>query len=236
VVKVAHLKRLVAPEFWPIPKKKYTWTFAPSPGPHKKEECIPLAIIVRDILGLAQTGKEAKRIIRAREILVDGKARTDHRYPVGLLDVVSIPKINKHYRVVPYKNGLRLIEIDENDAKKKILKIVGKRSIKGNRFQLNMNDGKNLIVNENKYKTNASLLVELPSLKILDYIEMDVGNLVLITSGQNSGKVARIVEIKEGKFNVKPKLTCEIEGEKIEALKEHAIVIGKEEPLIKVSE
>jgi len=233
---VAHLKRLVAPEFWPIPKKKYTWAFAPSPGPHKKEECIPLAIIVRDILGLAQTGKEAKRIIRAREVLVDGKVRTDHRYPVGLLDVVSIPKINKHYRVVPYKNGLRLIEIDENDAKKKILKIVGKRSIKGGRFQLNMNDGKNLIVNDKEYKTNASLLVELPSLKILDYIEMDVGNLVLITSGQNSGKVARIVEIKEGKFNVKPKLTCEIEGEKIEALKEHAIVIGKEEPLIKVSE
>ena len=233
---MAHLKRLVAPEFWPIPKKKYTWAFAPSPGPHKKEECIPLAIIVRDILGLAQTGKEAKRIIRAREVLVDGKVRTDHRYPVGLLDVVSIPKINKHYRVVPYKNGLRLIEIDENDAKKKILKIVGKRSIKGGRFQLNMNDGKNLIVNDKEYKTNASLLVELPSLKILDYIEMDVGNLVLITSGQNSGKVARIVEIKEGKFNVKPKLTCEIEGEKIEALKEHAIVIGKEEPLIKVSE
>jgi len=236
VVKVAHLKRLVAPEFWPIPKKKYTWTFAPSPGPHKKDKCIPLAIIVRDILGLAQTGKEAKRIIRAREVLVDGKVRTDHRYPVGLLDVVSIPKINKHYRVVPYKNGLKLIEIDENDAKKKILKIVGKRSIKGNRFQLNMNDGKNLIVNENKYRTNASLLVELPSLKILDYIEMDVGGLVLITSGQNSGKIARIVEVKEGKFNVKPKLTCEIEGERIEALKEHAIVIGREEPLIKVSE
>ena len=122
MVKVVHLKRLAAPEFWPIPKKKYTWTFAPSPGPHKKEECIPLAIIVRDILGLAETGKEAKRIIKAREILVDGRVRTDHKYPVGLLDVISIPKINKHYRVVPFKNGLKLIEIDESEAKKKILK------------------------------------------------------------------------------------------------------------------
>lgn len=236
MVKVVHLKRLVAPDFWPIPKKKYTWTFAPSPGPHKKEECIPLAIIVRDILGLAETGKEAKRIIKAREILVDGRVRTDHKYPVGLLDVISIPKINKHYRVVPFKNGLKLIEIDESEAKKKILKIVGKRSVKGGKFQLNMNDGKNILVNENKYKTNASLLVELPSLKILDYVEMDVGNLVLITSGQNSGKIGKIVEVKEGKFNVKPKLTCEIENKKVEVLKEHSIVIGREVSLIKVSE
>jgi len=233
---VSHLKRLTAPKFWPIPKKKFTWTFSPSPGPHKKEECIPLAIVIRDILKLAESGKEAKRIIKSREVLVDGKVRIDHRYPVGLLDVISIPKIKKHFRVIPYKNVLKLIEIDEEDSKKKILKIVGKKSIKGNKFQLNMNDGKNLIVNENKYKTNASLLVELPTLKILDYIEMDVGNLALITSGGNAGNICKIVEVKEGKFNVKPKLVCEMENKKIEVLKEHAIVIGREEPLIKVSE
>jgi small subunit ribosomal protein S4e len=233
---MSHLKRLAAPEFWQIPKKKYTWVFSPSPGPHKKEECTPLAIVVRDILKLAETGKEAKRIIKAGEVIVDGKVRRDYRYPVGLLDAVSFPKLNKHFRVVPHKNGLKLIEIDENEAKKKILKIVGKRSIKGNKFQLNMNDGKNLIVNENKYKTNASLLVELPGLKILDYVEMSVGNLALITSGQNSGKIGRIIEVKEGKFNVKPKLICEIGNRKVEVLKEHAVVVGREEPLIKVSE
>jgi len=72
---MSHLKRLAAPEFWPIPKKKYTWVFSPSPGPHKKEECIPLAIVVRDILKLAETGKEAKRIIKAGEVIVDGKVR-----------------------------------------------------------------------------------------------------------------------------------------------------------------
>jgi small subunit ribosomal protein S4e len=233
---MSHLKRLAAPKFWPIPKKKYTWTFSPSPGPHKKDECIPLAIIVRDILKLAETGKEAKRIIKSREIIVDGKVRTDHRFPVGLLDSISLPKINKHYRVVPYKNGFKLIEIDENDARKKILKILGKRNVKGGKIQLNMNDGKSIIVEDNKYKTHSSLLVELPNLKILDYIEMVVGNLVLITSGQNSGKIGKIVKVLEGKFNVKPKIVCEIENKNVEVLKEHAIVIGREEPLIKVIE
>jgi small subunit ribosomal protein S4e len=233
---MSHLKRLAAPKFWPIPKKKYTWTFSPSPGPHKKDECIPLAIIVRDILKLAETGKEAKRIIKSREILVDGKVRTDHRFPVGLLDTISLPKINKHYRVVPYRNGFKLIEIDENDARKKILKIVGKGNVKEKKIQLNMNDGKNIVVEDNKYKTHSSLLVELPNLKILDYIEMAVGNLVLITSGQNAGKIGKIVKVLEGKFNVKPKIVCEIENKNVEVLKEHAIVIGREEPLIKVIE
>jgi small subunit ribosomal protein S4e len=233
---MSHIKRLAAPKFWPIPKKKYTWTFSPSPGPHKKEECIPLAIIVRDILKLAETGKEAKRIIKSREIIVDGKVRTDHRFPVGLLDTISLPKINKHYRVVPYKDGFKLIDIDENDARKKILKILGKRNVKGEKIQLNMNDGKNIIVEDNKYKTYSSLLVELPNLKILDYIEMVVGNLVLITSGQNAGKIGKIVKVLEGKFNVKPKIVCEIENKNVEVLKEHAIVIGREEPLIKVIE
>jgi ribosomal protein S4E len=79
-------------------------------------------------------------------------------------------------------------------------------------------------------------LVELPNLKILDYIEMVVGNLVLITSGQNSGKIGKIVKVLEGKFNVKPKIVCEIENKNVEVLKEHAIVIGREEPLIKVIE
>jgi small subunit ribosomal protein S4e len=236
VVKLSHLKRLSAPEFWPTSTRGYTWTFSPSPGPHKKDECIPLAIIVRDILKLAETGKEAKRIIKAREILVDGKVRTDPRYPVGILDVVTIPKLEKSYRVIPFKRGLKLIEIDKEEANKKVLKIVGKRSVKGNKFQLNMNDGKNILVNENKFKTNASLLVELPNLKILDYAEMDINNTVLITSGQNSGKIGRIIEVLEGKFNVKPKIVCEIENKKTEVLKEHAIVIGKEEPWIKVSE
>jgi small subunit ribosomal protein S4e len=233
---MSHLKRLISPKFWLIPKKKYTWTFSPSPGPHKKMECIPLAIIIRDILKIAETGKEAKNIIKSREVLVDGKVRTDHRYPVGLLDVISIPKLKKYFRVVPYKNGLKLIEIDEEDSKKKILKIIGKRSIKGNRIQINMNDGKNLIINENKYRTNTSLLVELPTLKILDYIEMDIGNIVLITSGENTGTICKIKEVKEGSFNVNSKLVCDMENKKIEVLKEHAIVIGKEEPLIKVSE
>ena len=70
----------------------------PRPGPHKLNECIPLQILVRDVLKLVDTGSDAKRMIKMGEILVDGKPRKDHKYPAGLMDVVSIPKIKKNYR------------------------------------------------------------------------------------------------------------------------------------------
>jgi small subunit ribosomal protein S4e len=88
------------PRFWRVPKKERTWVVSPRPGPHKKFECIPLLIIVRDILKIVDNAKDAKKIIKSREIFVDGKPRRDHKYPVGLFDVVEIPKLRKQYRVV----------------------------------------------------------------------------------------------------------------------------------------
>lgn len=231
---MAHLKRLAAPVYWSTHKKGYTWTYSPSPGPHKKNECIPLAIIIRDILNLAESGKEAEKIVKNREIIVDGKVRKDPRYPVGMFDVISIPKLDKNFRLIPYKGGLKLMEIPKEEANKKIVKIVNKTAVKGGKIQLNLNDGKNILLNENKYKTHDSLLIELPSLKILDHIEMKEGNLVMVFSGRRSGKIGKILKVYEGKFSTKPRLECEIENTKIEVLKEDAIVIGREEPLLKV--
>ncbi|MCR6691299.1 MAG: 30S ribosomal protein S4e, partial [archaeon YNP-LCB-003-016] len=33
-----HLKRFASPAFWPIPKKAYTFTVRPLPGPHPIED------------------------------------------------------------------------------------------------------------------------------------------------------------------------------------------------------
>ena len=59
---MAHLKRYGIPKFWPLSKKEKVWAVKPRPGPHPKDFCIPLQIIVRDILELAETSKEAKKI------------------------------------------------------------------------------------------------------------------------------------------------------------------------------
>ena len=87
-----HQKRLSAPKTYKIPRKVSKWVVKPSPGPHNKE-AIPLLVLVRDFLELADTGREARRIISSGEILVDGIVRKDYKFPVGLFDVVTIPKL-----------------------------------------------------------------------------------------------------------------------------------------------
>ena len=70
-----HLKRFKSPEHWPIHPKEDTWTVKPSAGPHAIEESLPLLIVVRDILKVADNAREAKIIINNGDILVDGRAR-----------------------------------------------------------------------------------------------------------------------------------------------------------------
>jgi len=180
-----HLKRLLAPKFWRVPRKEKKWVVRPSPGPHKKFESIPLLIIVRDILKLADTGKEARKIIKAKEILVDGKPRLDHKYPVGLFDVITAPKLKKQYRIVPAKNGLTLIEIPKNESGLKLCRIEGKTLVKNGFLQLNLHDGKNILVKEkakkDSYKTGDSLLIETPGQKIKKHIKMVKGSTTIIS-------------------------------------------------------
>jgi len=233
---MAKLKRLLVPAYWRISKKANKWTVSPRPGPHKKFECIPLQIILRDILRLGETAKEAKTIIKKGEILVDGKKRKDHAFPVGLMDVISIPRIKKYYRILPSKKGLELKEISERETNKKICRINNKVLVKKGKLQLNLHDGKNILVDKDVYKTSDSVLIELPSQKILGHIKLEKGNLALITKGKNSGKMGKIKKVIMSKRGEPSKVICELEKKNVEVRKEHVFVIEKEKPEIKLGE
>ena len=58
------------------------------------------------MLGVAQTRKEGKLILAQGKVLVDGKIRKQDESPVGLMDVISLPDMNKYYRVMPSHKGL----------------------------------------------------------------------------------------------------------------------------------
>jgi small subunit ribosomal protein S4e len=106
--KVGRLKRKPAPRFWPIHRKEGVWIVRPSSGPHSLEKCLPLLLVLRDILEVAETRKEAKKIISQGKVYVNGKVRGKDDFPVGLMDVISLPDLNKFYRVMPSHKGLFL--------------------------------------------------------------------------------------------------------------------------------
>ncbi len=230
------LKRLLAPSYWKIPKKSTKWTVSPRPGPHKKTESIPLQIIVRDILNLVETGKEAKTIINKGEILIDGNIKKDHAFPVGLMDVISIPRIKKYYIVLQSEKGLELKEISEEESRKKICRINNKTLVNKGRMQLNLHDGKNLLVEKDVYKTGDSVLIEIPSQKVIEHLKMEKGSLGLITKGKNSGKMGTIKEIITTKSREPNKIICKIENMEVKVRKNHVFVVGREKPVIKISE
>ncbi|PHT52459.1 40S ribosomal protein S4 [Capsicum baccatum] len=59
-----------------------------------------------------------------RQVLVDGKVRTDKTYPAGFMDVVSIPKTNESFCLLyDIKGRFRLHSLRDEEAKFKICKL-----------------------------------------------------------------------------------------------------------------
>lgn len=211
------MKRLTAPRSWPVPRKTNAWIAKPSPGPHGVGESMPVVVVLRDLLKLADTAKEAKRILHNKEVLVDGRVVTDYEFPVGLMDVVSIPKLGQHYRMMLDRNGkFRLVKLAEGRQAWKLCRIEGKTTVQGGKTQLNLHDGRNLLVAKDSYKVGDVLKIEVPSQKILDSYKVAKGSTAVIIGGSNVGELAVIeeyvvrrttgpnmVKFKDGKLTVK---------------------------------
>ncbi|MDD5416364.1 MAG: 30S ribosomal protein S4e [Candidatus Aenigmarchaeota archaeon] len=222
---MAWLKRIAAPKWWPIERKSHKFITTVR-GPHS--EAIPLQVLVRDIFKLADSAKEAKKIITSGNVLVDGKIRKDIKFGVGPMDIVNIPTLKKTWRAVP-KDGLTFVETSGNDSKIKIVKIVDKTIIRGGKTQLNLDDGKNILTNE-KYSTKDSLLIEIPTQKITDVVKFEQGNLALVTSGKNKGVSAKIKEID----NENKRVWLENGEETFETPIANVLMIGKDKPMVKI--
>ena len=190
-----HLKRLAAPRSWPLKRKANVWTTKQRPGSHSVEESVPAAVMLRDIIKICDTSREAKRIVANRDCLVDGKAIRSVKAPVGLMDVISIPAMDLYYRVVLSDKGkIAVVPVTKDEAAWKLTMIEDKTKIAGGKIQLNLHDGRNIILDKNNYKTGDTLKIAVPDQKIEDVYELKSGATVLIFRGQHAGKTAVVEE------------------------------------------
>ncbi len=237
-----HLKRLPAPKFWPIHRKEFKWTIRPSPGPHPMNRCLPLLLIVRDILGYAKTAREARRILAEGKIKVDGRIRRDYKFPVGLMDVIEIPDVNEAYRILPFpRKGLGLHPISGEEIELKLCRIENKRTVNGGHIQLNLHDGRNILIRvndptkpeEDTYKTMDVLQIGLPGQEIREHIKFEEKVLALVTWGKNMGQIGRIKEITRGIGRRMSVVTLESpDGELFQTSLEYVFPVGRDKPLI----
>merc|ERR1712172_188792 len=71
-----------------------------SSGPHKQGESLPVGLFLRNRLKYAITMKEVETIMKQRLIKIDGKTRTDPKFPTGFMDVVQIDKTGENFRII----------------------------------------------------------------------------------------------------------------------------------------
>jgi len=200
-----HLKRLNAPKHWMLDKLGGIWAPRPSTGPHKLRECMPLIILMRNKLKYALTGKEVKYILMQRLVKVDNKARTDHTYPAGFMDVISIEKTDEHFRMLYDVRGRFAIHrISAEEAKYKLGRV--KRVMMGPKGTpyIVTHDGRTIRYPDPAVKANDTVKIELETGKMSDHIKFETGNLAMISGGKNTGRVGVIVsrERHQGSFDI----------------------------------
>ena len=231
-----HLKRYKAPKSWPIHPKEDTWTVKPSAGSHSIIDSIPLTLVIRDVLKLADNSREAKRIINSGNVLVDGRVVKDYKFPVGFMDIIEIPKTEESYRVLLDRKGrLQLNSIDDSSAK--LSKIVNKSTIKGGKTQLNLHDGRNVLVDEDVYAGQDVVCISIPEQEIKENFEFGEGAVVLVTGGKHTGELGKIKEVIVDESSKPNTVIIEkANNDSFLTLKDYAFVIGKDEPAIDLLE
>jgi small subunit ribosomal protein S4e len=240
--KTARLKRKPAPAFWPIHRKELPWVIKPSSGSHSLEKCLPLTLVLRDILGVAQTKRESKLILAQGKVLVDGKVRKKDDFPIGLMDVISMPDMGKYFRVMPSHKGLILSPISKEESNIKLFRVEDKATVH-NGVQIALHDGSNLLIKvadpknpqEVTYETFDIIKVTYPEKQVVQSLKTKVGNLAVITGGKNIGKQGKIVEIEKTEAKNRHQALVVIEdsqGARYQTILDFVFSIGETEPLI----
>ncbi len=234
------LKRGPAPGFWPIHRKEAKWAPATRPGPHLRNRSFPLILIVREILGYGATAKEATRIISGSKIRVDRVVRNDPRFSVGLMDLIQISGINQVFRLLPRPGrGLALSPVREGESEYKVCKVLGKRVIDKEMLQINLHDGRTLVVSSkgvqkgySEFSVGGGLQIALPSQKIIGYVPLEQGSIGLVTYGKNQGSSGKIAAVTGSSYARSKIATIEMAGDSFETPADYVLPIGLQTSLV----
>jgi len=185
-----HLKRLNAPKHWMLAKLGGVFAPRPACGPHKMRECLPLILFLRNRLRYALSYKEAQAICKQRLIKVDGKVRTEMRFPTGFQDVVHIEKTNEIFRMLYDTLGRFTVHrISKAEGNFKLCKVVKQFMSKNQVTVIVTHDGRTIRYPDPNIKVNDTIVLDITTSKITDFVKFDAGNLCMITSGRNIGRV-----------------------------------------------
>merc|ERR1719423_153250 len=129
-------------------------------------ESMPIALFLRNRLNYALNMKEVSSIMKQRLVKIDGKVRTDARFPAGFMDVVQLAKTNENFRLIyDVKGRFCVHRITAEEAKYKLCRVtrvgVGPKGVP----LLSTNDGRTIRYPDPLVKVNDSIRVDISTNK-----------------------------------------------------------------------
>ncbi|MFH1056440.1 MAG: 30S ribosomal protein S4e [Candidatus Micrarchaeota archaeon] len=226
--KKRHLKRPNLPVWSRLARKGSTlWLMKSLPGKHSMRESVSLLMLLRDKLSIVENARQARKILSAGEVLVDGVNVKKLGLPVGLMDLVSIPKLDACYRISVSKKGLELKPIKQSDAGVKYCRIVGKTVSGKGKVQLNLHDSRNVLIEkeEDRFKVGDTIVLSIPKQEIKGFLKMEKGAKCLVFKGKHAGKTGVLEEIMSREGSKPSDARLSANGESIITLKDYLMVV-----------
>merc|ERR1712226_1090359 len=141
-------------------------------------ESLPIALFLRNRLKYALTNKEVETIMKQRLVKIDGKTRTDTKFPTGFMDVIQIDKTGENFRLLyDIKGRFTIHRITNQEAKYKLCRVRAVKTGPKNVPFLYTSDGRTIRYPDPLVKVNDSIRVDINTGKIMDFIKFDAGNL-----------------------------------------------------------
>jgi len=210
-----HLKRQKVPKNWPITRKATKYVVRPNSDINTG---LPILIILRNVLKIAQNRREVKKAIHQGNVLLNNRKVRDEKNVAKLFDVITLVPSKKNYQMTLSDKGkFKFEEVKEINTK--IVKIINKKVLKGKKIQLNLSDGKN-VLSDIKCNTGDSVIINSKENKIEKVIPMQEKNKALVIAGNHAGKKGIINKIIKERKMVELKTDDKV----VNALIKHIIV------------
>jgi len=183
------------PKAWPVPRKGGKKRFVAVPS-HATSKGISLLFLLRDVLKIAKTRKEAKHMTFNGMVKINNTVRKDENFPVQVFDTVNLEKAKLNYRLEIVNKKYSLVEISAKEAETKIVKIVGKKTIGEDKIQMNLDDGQNVLTKE-KFSVGDSVVLNTKENKIVKVLPLKEGAKIEVILGKHAGEKGELVGFDE---------------------------------------
>ena len=157
---------------------------------------VPVVVAVRDMLKLARTSTEVKKMINQKLLKINGRQVKNLRESIQLFNLFEA---DKPYILTLLPTGRFALQ-ETKDKNQRICKVVNKTLLKNNNIQLNLHDGTN-IISKDKIRVGDSLCLDLSG-KIKENIPLENKKEVLIIKGKYLGLKGKIFAIEKNQISI----------------------------------